>query len=50
MKGGLNAKVGRLSEDKEKGWDLFRGTIFSGPHFAATAANCNDCVYAGSRD
>ena len=50
MKGGLNAKVGRLSEDKEKGWDLFRGAILAGSHFSATAANGNDCVYAGSRD
>ena len=50
MIGGLNAKVGRLSEDKEKGWGLFRGAVFSGPHFSATTANGNDCVYAGSRD
>ena len=42
MTGGLNAKVGRLSEDKEK--------ILAGSHFSATAANGNDCVYAGSRD
>ena len=50
MTGGLNAKVGRLSEDKEKGWDIFRGAILAGSHFSATAANGNDCVYAGSRD
>ena len=29
MTGGLNAKVGRLPEDKEKGWDLY----FVGQYF-----------------
>ena len=42
MTGDLNVKVGRLPEDKEK--------ILAGSHFSATAANGNDCVYAGSRD
>ena len=42
MTGDLNAKVGRLSEDKEE--------ILAGSHFSATATSDNDCVYAGSRD
>ena len=42
MTGGLNAKVGRLSEDMEK--------ILAGSHFSAAATSGNDCVFAGSRD